>query len=595
MHRHLDGYRGDAPFWPWLRRIAANHALMRLRRRRRKPETSLEIERPTFDADGAHTREIKDISPLADQIRQDAELGARIREAIQALPEAYRIVLVLADYEDRSMQEIASTLDLTVPNVKTRIHRARSPCAGPSYLSGRRLTAGSGGFAQNPGHSMGHWGTSHPARPTKLPVALGAGRRFGGVARPACVVLAFLGLEVRTPPLVGVDLVDDPVPQDVRVTRRRRSPKVPGPSRRAKRAGPGEPPPDPLPAGANRSPFCGPAAWPPPTTSTSAFLSDRDARAIREAARSPRSSVAPPRLSPGLLPSPKRGWGRRTPTRTHSRLFRDGERDRGEDRPPPGAPARTVGAPPSGALETRGASERTAAQEALDPLDAALGRELAGVTDDSTGDLPVGAGSDPQIAAASETREAREAREQNETDGTNAAPDRSGQGDALADADVLGEPQEIDAPEGGGADRPGKTGVESDWSPARDGAAGRHTLPGQLGAPSQLQAAPTDVPIHVGAMPSVRGNPLGPWLVQLDTALRERWKPPPDLRMTEATAIVSFTVSRQGRVTEIELEHGSGRSAVDALAMASIPARVPAPSGVAGDPLRIRYSFHTGP
>ena len=125
MHRHLESYRGDSPFWPWLRRIAANHALMRLRRRKRKPETSLEIERPTFDADGAHTREIKDVAPLADEVRADAELGARIRQAIEALPEAYRIVLVLADYEDRSMQEIASLLDLTVPNVKTRIHRAR--------------------------------------------------------------------------------------------------------------------------------------------------------------------------------------------------------------------------------------------------------------------------------------------------------------------------------------------------------------------------------------------------------------------------------------------------------------------------------------
>ena len=138
MHRHLDGYRGDAPFWPWLRRIAANHALMRLRRRRRKPETSLEIERPTFDADGAHTREIKDVAPLADQLQQDVELGARIREAIEALPDAYRIVLVLADYEDRSMQEIASTLELTVPNVKTRIHRARLAVreALQRYLSG---------------------------------------------------------------------------------------------------------------------------------------------------------------------------------------------------------------------------------------------------------------------------------------------------------------------------------------------------------------------------------------------------------------------------------------------------------------------------
>jgi RNA polymerase sigma-70 factor (ECF subfamily) len=125
LHRHHDSYRGDAPFWPWLRRIAANHALMRLRRRRRKPETSLEIERPTFDGDGAHTREIRDVAPLAEQVHQEAELGRRIRQAVDALPDAYRLVLVLADYEDRSMQEIADALELTIPNVKTRLHRAR--------------------------------------------------------------------------------------------------------------------------------------------------------------------------------------------------------------------------------------------------------------------------------------------------------------------------------------------------------------------------------------------------------------------------------------------------------------------------------------
>ena len=96
-------------------------------------------------------------------------------------------------------------------------------------------------------------------------------------------------------------------------------------------------------------------------------------------------------------------------------------------------------------------------------------------------------------------------------------------------------------------------------------------------------------------MLSVRGHPLGPWLLLLDTALRERWKPPPDLRMGEATTVVSFTVSRQGRVTDIELDRGSGRSAYDALAIASIPAKVPAPSGIQGDTLRVRYSFRTGP
>jgi TonB family protein len=412
-----------------------------------------------------------------------------------------------------------------------------------------------------------------------------------------CFVLAFLGLEVPAPKLVGVDLVDDPAPEDVRVTPPRAIPilsellVVPQTPPDA----PVQPPPEPPPVERESLTFLRSDGLADAEHVDSAFLSDRDARAIREGRSLATLDATPPASRPGLLPSPEAGMG---PTHSDSkavRLFRDGELDRGEDRPPPGAPAPEIGAPASGAPETRGTSEHSARQDALDPLDAELRHEPGGTTDPSTGDVPVGAGTDSRIAAGSEAREARDAREQNETDGTQTAPDRTGRGDALADADLLGDPHETDAPEGGGADGIGKTGIDSDRSPARDGAAGRHTLPGELGAPSQLQAAPTDLPIDVGAMLSVRGNPLGPWLVLLDTALRDRWKPPPDLRMSEATTIVSFTVSRQGRVTEIELEQGSGRSALDALAIASIPSRVPAPSGIAGDRLRIRYSFHTGP
>ena len=409
--------------------------------------------------------------------------------------------------------------------------------------------------------------------------------------------LAFLGLEAPAPKLLAIDLVDDPAPEDVRVSPPPAMPIAPEPELvpEAHQDAPIEPPPEPIPAERESLTFLRSDGLADAEDVESAFLSDRDARAIREGRSRATLEAAPLASMPGLLPQPEAGMG---PTHSDSkalRLFRDGERDRGDDRPPPGAPAPNIGAPVSGALETSGATERTVAQKALDPLAAALHRELAGTTDASSGDRPVGAGADSRIAAASEARDGREAREQNETDGTNAAPSGTGPGDALADAEVFGRPDETDAPEGGGANGNGKTGVDSDWSPARDGAPGRHTLPGQLGAPSQLQAAPADIPIDVGAMLSVRGNPLGPWLALLDAALRERWKPSPELRLGEATTIVSFTVSRQGRVTEIELERGSGRSALDALAIASIPARVPAPPGIQADHLRVRYSFRTGP
>ena len=137
--RSLDSFRGDAPLAGWLSRIATNSALVRLRTRRRKPETSLELPGPSYAEDGHHERAIVDWSPLADEVAVNDELGRRIRDAVDALPDGYRTVLVLADYEELSMKEIADALELTVPNVKTRLHRARLAVRErlATYLAGR--------------------------------------------------------------------------------------------------------------------------------------------------------------------------------------------------------------------------------------------------------------------------------------------------------------------------------------------------------------------------------------------------------------------------------------------------------------------------
>lgn len=125
VHRKLDGFRGDASFKTWVRRITTNNALMKLRRRRRKPEASLLVTDPDRPHEGPKERDVVDIRPLADKVHENRELGAQIRRAVDDLPDKYREVLVLADYQHMSMKEIAETLGLTVPNVKTRLHRAR--------------------------------------------------------------------------------------------------------------------------------------------------------------------------------------------------------------------------------------------------------------------------------------------------------------------------------------------------------------------------------------------------------------------------------------------------------------------------------------
>lgn len=135
----LGTWRGDAPVRPWLMRIAATTCLMRLRSRRRHPEEPLTALGPRFDETGHFERPVVDWSPLADERLEEQELGQQLRAAIDALPESYRSVLVLADLEHLPMKDIGEALDLSVPAVKTRLHRARLAVREQltAYLEGR--------------------------------------------------------------------------------------------------------------------------------------------------------------------------------------------------------------------------------------------------------------------------------------------------------------------------------------------------------------------------------------------------------------------------------------------------------------------------
>ncbi len=120
--RRLDSFREEAALTSWLHRIATNCCLMRMRSRRRRPEVPL----VTTSTDGEEwARPIPDPSVGIDVDFENRELGQAIASAIQRLPENYRAVLLLADVELQTMKQIAEALKLTVPNVKTRLHRAR--------------------------------------------------------------------------------------------------------------------------------------------------------------------------------------------------------------------------------------------------------------------------------------------------------------------------------------------------------------------------------------------------------------------------------------------------------------------------------------
>ncbi len=129
-YQKLPLFRGEAQFSSWLYRIAANSALMRLRRKRRAPDTlaeqPLELAGPRFSAEGyLEPASSSDWSQRADEKMMSGELGAAINKAVADLPDDYRTVFLLKDVDGLSNEEIANALDLTVPAVKSRLHRAR--------------------------------------------------------------------------------------------------------------------------------------------------------------------------------------------------------------------------------------------------------------------------------------------------------------------------------------------------------------------------------------------------------------------------------------------------------------------------------------
>lgn len=124
--KNLGTFRGEAAFGSWVQRIAANHSLMRLRHRRVAQNAEQELLGPAFNERGSlEETPASDWGRPADEQALDAELGRAIDEASGALPEMYREVFLLKDVEDLSYEEIAEMLGLSVPAVKSRLHRAR--------------------------------------------------------------------------------------------------------------------------------------------------------------------------------------------------------------------------------------------------------------------------------------------------------------------------------------------------------------------------------------------------------------------------------------------------------------------------------------
>ena len=128
--RNLPAFEGRAQFGSWMYRVTVNAALMLLRSRNRHPEVTVDDIEPTALNDavaesGQMMRGNADWSQRADEQLQSQEMRKYIQISVDALPDGLRTVFLLRDVEELSTEDTAEMLGLSVPAVKTRLHRAR--------------------------------------------------------------------------------------------------------------------------------------------------------------------------------------------------------------------------------------------------------------------------------------------------------------------------------------------------------------------------------------------------------------------------------------------------------------------------------------
>jgi len=121
----IEQFNGGAMLSTWLHRIVVNAALMQLRRRRRKPEQSIDELLPSFNSDGSWAEERGRRSVTTEEILEGRDTRAMVRRCIAKLPESYRVLLMLRDIEELDTAESARRLGLSLNVVKVRLHRAR--------------------------------------------------------------------------------------------------------------------------------------------------------------------------------------------------------------------------------------------------------------------------------------------------------------------------------------------------------------------------------------------------------------------------------------------------------------------------------------
>jgi len=120
LYKKIQGFQGKSAFSSWLYRIVVNAAFMKLRKRRQYNAVYIEdlVQEQKIDHDSLFICR-------SDAITINREVREMLVNAINRLPEQYRNVFVLRDIDGLSNEEVSELLSLSIPAVKSRLHRSR--------------------------------------------------------------------------------------------------------------------------------------------------------------------------------------------------------------------------------------------------------------------------------------------------------------------------------------------------------------------------------------------------------------------------------------------------------------------------------------
>lgn len=119
----LSSYSAEYAFSTWLYKIATNHTIDFLRK---KKLPTMSIDKPIVAKDGEIEYELPDTTYRPDRHIVEDQRKQLLREAIDALPPKYHRVIVMRHQQEKSYEEIARELDLPLGTVKAHIFRARA-------------------------------------------------------------------------------------------------------------------------------------------------------------------------------------------------------------------------------------------------------------------------------------------------------------------------------------------------------------------------------------------------------------------------------------------------------------------------------------